>query len=447
MLIKSNEKATSKLARFDGVAKKFEFDTNQKNIKSLGVNSIILRRSLWQKNIRIRSWKNERGQAVWIAQGANDSFKFVRCVPSLTSRKTKRIIDNKLETKVFLSKNGVKTPSGICIYPNELDKGKKFFSSLKSQAVVKPRNGSGGKGITANIDNEDSLIVALGLVDADKQAIIEEHIHGNDHRILVIGGSVVAAQIRHPAFIIGDGLHSVKELIDIKNEERIKNPYNGRYLLSINDESNELLKEKGLNESSIVAEGEKVELRTVANIGAGGDSEDVTSKVHPDFIDIAVKCWDAFGDLYYCGVDLIAEDISKPAKDQDYAVVEVNVNCDISIHHFPTIGQPLDVAKCLADYLFPSEPEFKKISRKIIIQGSVQRVGYRNWLHRNAMLLGITGYCKNVENRKIEVVVEGSPASIDEMKMLCLTGPLKSNPSSIKVYEIKDNYYSNFSIL
>ena len=75
--------------------------------------------------------------------------------------------------------------------------------------------------------------------------------------------------------------------------------------------------------------------------------------------------------------------------------------------------------------------EFKKISRKIIIQGSLEHIGYRNWLHRNAMLLGITGYCKNVENRKIEVVVEGSPASIDEMKMLCLTGPLKSNPSSI----------------
>lgn len=435
------------LPSYQGHIRNFIFDLDQKHTRPLGTNSTILKRALWQKNVKINSWKNEKGQAVWVAQGDSESLRFIRCVPSLTSKKTKRIVDNKVETKKFLSEAGVKVPKGISLLPSEEAKAVEFYQNLGSTVVVKPRNGSGGKGITAGITSKSGMLEALKRIDASKQAIIEEHIPGNDHRILVIGGQVAAVQIRHPAFVIGDGISTINELVEHKNKNRVKNPYNGKYLLSFNEDSESILKAKGLEKDSILNKGYKLQLKSVANIGAGGDSEDITYKIHPDFADVAVNCWKAFGDLYYCGVDLIAEDISRPAAEQQYAVVEVNVNCDISIHHFPTIGQPLDVAKSLAEYLFPNEPTFKVEACEILIQGNVQKVGFRSWLQRHAMLLGVTGNCENIKNGKVRVIVEGSPASIEEMKRLCAVGPTKSNPSFLSFKKIKVSNFNSFDFV
>lgn len=432
---------------YQGKVESFAFDLNQKHIRPLGVNSTILKRALWQNNIKIDSWKNEKKQSVWVAHGSNKSLKFIRCVPSLTSKKTKRIVDNKLETKAFLHQAGVKVPAGICVLQNETDKGVCFLNDIDGPAVVKPRNGSGGRGITANIVTQEGLLNALKRIDSNKEIIIEEHIAGQDHRILVIGGRVAAVQVRHPAFVEGDGVSTISELVDRKNKERVKNPYNGKYLLSFNEESESILLSHGFDKGTILKEGYKLPLRTVANIGAGGDSEDVTYKVHPDFVSIAVNCWKAYGDLFYCGVDLIAEDISKPASEQKYAVVEINVNCDISIHHFPTLGIPLNVAKSLAEYLFPEEPFFELEACELIIHGDVQKVGYRNWLQRQAMLLGVTGSTKNMKGGAVQVIAEGSPKSIEEMRRLCAIGPLKSNPISIEFKSIKFSNLSNFNIL
>lgn len=435
------------LPSYQGQIDNFSFDLNQKHTRPLGTNSTILKRALWQKNVKVDSWRNDKGQSVWVAQGALKSLRFIRCVPSLTSKKTKRIVDNKVETKKFLSEAGVKVPRGISLLPNEEAKAVKFYQSLGSTVVVKPRNGSGGKGITAGITSKKGMLEALGLIDIGKQAIIEEHIPGNDHRILVIGGKVAAVQIRHPAFVVGDGVRTISELIEEKNKERVKNPYNGKYLLSFNKDSESILKAIGLNKDSILSDGYKLQLRSVANIGAGGDSEDVTHKIHPDFIEVAVNCWKAFSDLYYCGVDLIAEDISRPAAEQQHAVVEINVNCDISIHHFPTIGQPLNVAKSLADYLFPDEPVFEIKAYEILIKGGVQKVGFRNWVQRQAMLLGVSGSCENIKGGGVKVVVEGSPASIDEMKRLCAIGPAKSSPSSLSFKEVKVSNLNSFDVV
>lgn len=435
------------LPEYKGCVDTFCFDLDQKHTRPLGVNSTILKRSLWLRNIKIDSWRNEKGQAVWVAQGAHESLRFVRCVPSLTSTKTKRIVDNKVETKNTLTKAKVKVPAGICLFPNEREKAVKFFKSINSTMVVKPRNGSGGRGITAGINNEAEMLKALQLIDVKKQAIIEEYIPGHDHRILVIGGHVAAVQIRHPAFVMGDGSSTVAELIETKNKDRLKNPYNGKYLLSINDESESILKSHGLSRDSILAKGEKVQLRTVANIGAGGDSEDVTGKIHPDFVEIARKCWKAFGDLYYCGVDLITEDISKSIEEQSYAVVEVNVNCDISIHHFPTIGQPLNVANSLAEYLFPNEPVFELEACEILVKGEIQKVGFLNWLQRQAMLLGIMGYCQNVGKNKVRIVAEGSPAAVNEMKRLSAVGPTNSKPLAQTFNKVKVGDLTSFNIV
>lgn len=432
---------------YQGKVESFTFDLNQKHIRPLGVNSTILKRALWQNNVKIDSWKNEKGQSVWVAHGFKSSLKFIRCVPSLTSKKTKRVVDNKLETKAFLHQAGVKVPAGICILESEKDKGLRFLNDIGGPVVVKPRNGSGGRGITANIVTQEGLLKALERIDSNKEVIIEEHITGQDHRVLVIGGCVAAVQIRHPAFVEGDGESTVSELVVIKNKERVKNPYNGKYLLSFNEESESILASRGLSKNTVLEKGYKLPLRTVANIGAGGDSQDVTCEIHPDFVDIAVSCWKAYGDLFYCGVDLIAEDISKPASEQNYAVVEVNVNCDISIHHFPTLGTPLNVAKSLAEYLFPEEPLFEIDACEMIIHGEVQKVGFRNWVQRQAMLLGVVGSVKNIKGGRVQVIAEGSPKSVEEMRRLCAIGPSKSNPILSEYKKLTPSGLSTFNVI
>lgn len=425
----------------------FEFDKKQPYYRLLGSKGILLRRALRQKNIVIDIFPERNGKkAHWVARGKNRVVCFWQTM-SASTKSSRRITHNKQKTKIILYEADVKVPSGIMLKPQSFHQAMSWFDKLENKkAVVKPITGSGGRGITSAIESREGLKEAYASV-ASKTVVLEEHIDGNDHRILVLGGRVIAAMLRRPANVTGDGVKNIEQLVQEKNIERKKNPYNYKHLLEINDKAHEVLVRQGLSSTSVPKRGEKAFLQTVANIGAGGDGEDVTNDIHPDFITVAEKCSKAFDDIECMGVDLLVEDISRPASEQNYAVIEVNANCDIPIHHWPSKGQALDVASKVADYYFPDDVKDTSCSIRAEIRGKVKNVNYLRWLSREALLYGVNGYCRNVSDDTVELVAEGAHNSVDSLLSLCAKGTKKSLVKTVSFEPTSPSNFTTFRIL
>ncbi|MBE0398964.1 acylphosphatase [Halomonas sp. AOP12-C2-37] len=427
--------------------KDFKFDESQKFYKLLGYKAHVLRRALRQKNIVIEFFKDEKGSSrKWVAQGKNKTIAFNQTMPIKTLSGARRLTNDKENTKQILNKSGIRVPKGIVIDASDFDKALDWFNTLENKKVVaKPISGSHGNGIVSAINSAHKLKTTLQNSISQK-LVLEEHIDGFDHRILVVGGKVIAAMKRWPSNVVGDGRLTVHELVQLKNKTRIKNPFDGRFPVVINDESLRLLSEQGIDSNGIPKKGQRIYLRTVSNIGSGGEGEDVTDMIHPDFIKVAEDCWRAFDDVECCGVDMMLSDISQPADAQSHAVIEINVNCDIPIHHWPAIGRPIDVASYIADHYFPDDELELNHAAKVVIQCKSKGVGYTKWLARQAVLFGLTGYCKNL-NGTVEVLIEGSKNSIDSVLRMCAAGPGKITPVDIHYEFVPHERNESFKIL
>lgn len=425
----------------------FYFDKSQLYYRLLGRKGILLRRALRQKNIVVDIFP-ERGRKKtrWVARGEDKVIVF-RNTMTTSTLKWRRVTNDKYKTKQFLHEGGVRVPEGVIIEPNKIMDALSWFDGLKNKkAVVKPVSGSGGRGITSSISTREQFEKAYRSVTSTN-VVLEEHIDGDDHRILVLGGRVIAAMRRWPAHVTGDGNKTITQLIKIKNAVRKQNPYDHKYLLRLDDESTEYLKFQGYLPSSVLKSGENAYLQKVANIGAGGDGEDVTDVIHPDFVAIAAKSSKVFNGIECLGVDLIAEDISKPASSQSYAVIELNANCDIPIHHWPSKGRSLDVASAIADYYFPNDKRDLSYGVNVEIKGKVQNVGYKKWLCQQALIYGVNGFCKDSEDGAVSAVFEGSKNSVESLLSLCADGTAMSIVDEICIERTSGSCFSSFSML
>lgn len=426
----------------------FQFDLRQPFCHLLGRKATLLRRAMRQKNICVDLLPRAEGaKQRWLAKGSDKAILFASTKPLHSTAHASELTANKETCKYELQQQGVRVPGGIVLNSSNLDEARTWFRSLASRkAVVKPLVGSGGFGVTPSISNEQDLITAMRSIKSNT-VILEEHIEGGDYRLLVVGGKVAAGMRRWPAHVIGDGMSTVRQLIDQKNAMREKNPYDGRYPVRITSSTLELLATTGLTADSVAPKGRLITLQKVANIGAGGEGEDVTALIHPDFTAIARRSWETFSDLECCGVDLIAEDISKPADQQDWAVIEMNADCDIPIHHWPAIGPSLNVAACIADYYFPNDPIETDYCVKVIITGDVQRVNYRRWLSRLALTHGVNGSCKNKPDGSVEAIFEGSTNAANALIRLCARGPAAASVEGVAFYQIPPRGFKLFEIL
>lgn len=434
--LKSKEKI-NKLPLYKGECQVFEHDISQKYSRLLGRKAILLRRTFWQKGLVINSWVNSKNQGLWSVIGVDRAIKFRLGMPYLTSSKTRKITNSKFSTKDYLAKNGIRVPSGIVIDKENTEEALKWFRNLLvKKAVVKPLSGSGGKGVTVGLTNESSLIDSINLVTKSK-VVLEEHVEGSDYRILVVGGKFVAAIKRIPAHVVGDGVTSIRKLVANKNKERFKNPYSRMYPINLNDEVKNKLATEGVKLDSIPDNGQKIYFQSIANIGAGGDSQDVTDSIHSDYKAIAEQCWHSFPDLAFCGIDLLASDITVKANNTNHAVIEVNANCDTPMHHFPTYGTPRNVTKVIADYLFPNDVKVSLVNKTVVFQ--TETVNFINKLSKYSMVYGIAGRAKVKDEKYYEVEFEGSCAAVDSIIANCI------KQEDIFLIDIKNDVFKNYS--
>ena len=255
------------------------------------------------------------------------------------------IMENKTVTKKVLAKEGIKVPVGEEF--DSLAEAKISINNyIEKPIVIKPKSTNFGTGInifpegTNAEDIERAFEIAFKF---DKTVLIEEFIKGKEYRFLVIDDQVVGILHRVPANVLGDGVKTIRELVELKNQNPLRGKGYVTPLEKINLGENEaiFLKQQNKNFDYVPLAGETVYLRENSNISTGGDSIDYTDDIPQKFKDIAVKASKAAG-AKICGVDMMLEDYSD--ENTNYAIIEINFNPAIHIHSYPFIGTERKIA-------------------------------------------------------------------------------------------------------
>lgn len=275
---------------------------------------------------------------------------------SLTSNIAVEIAQDKNLTKKLLADTLVYVPRGKPAY--SLEEAYEIQKEMSGVPLaLKPIDGNHGRGVSINIKTQEELASAFNeACKISPAVIIEESLSGRDYRILVIGGKVVAAAERIPAFVVGDGIHTLLELIQKENENPLRGEGHENILtkISIDYETTSILQKRGLTLEHVAAEDEICFLKETANLSTGGTAIDKTDEIHPEIKAMCERTARIVG-LDICGVDLICEDISQSLSEQRGGVIEVNAGPGLRMHHYPSVGRARDVGLKLIDHLYPNQ--------------------------------------------------------------------------------------------
>jgi cyanophycin synthetase len=260
---------------------------------------------------------------------------------------------DKEETNGILRDLGLPVPEQRIV--RNADDAVRAAERIGYPVVLKPLAGNHGRGVSINLKTPEEVEVAFEKArEHGRSIIVEAFIVGLDHRLLVVNGALVAAAKREPGHVVGDGEHTIAELVDIVNEDPRRGVGHEKVLtrLEFDHQAERLLKKIGYDHNTVPAKGETVYLRSTANLSTGGTAIDVTDIIHPDNREMAVRAVEAVG-LDIGGVDFLTNDISLSYQDAGGAICEVNAGPGFRMHVAPSEGTPRDVAGPVIDMLFP----------------------------------------------------------------------------------------------
>ncbi len=269
-----------------------------------------------------------------------------------TSAVSEAIAQDKDLTKQLLHAAGVPVPRGRPV--NSVDDAWAVANEVGLPVVVKPQDGNQGKGVTVNITTREQLETAYRTAEAIGQVMVERFLPGNDYRMLVVGHQLVAAARRDPPNVIGDGEHTVQQLVEMVNSDPRRGDGHATSLTKIrfDDIAVARLHGQGLLPSSVPEKGRRVVLRNNANLSTGGTATDVTEDVHPEVAARAVSAARMIG-LDVCGVDIVCESVLRPLEEQHGGVVEVNAAPGLRMHLSPSFGKGRPVGEAIVNSIFP----------------------------------------------------------------------------------------------
>jgi cyanophycin synthetase len=258
--------------------------------------------------------------------------------------------------KARLRKRGINVPNGGTFSRNSCDKAEAFFErfrpSLSIGVCVKPVNGHEGDQVHVGIHDLSSFRIAFTSVGQSyRRILVEEAVSGTVYRFTWVASRVVAIRFGLPANVKGDGIHTIAELVDIKNIDRRRNPCLRRHMIQLGQKEYELLESVGLHEQSVPSAGQIIWLSATSNRHQGADPVDATDSVHVSYIELVDKIVKQFPGLVLCGADIVIKEASVPATNDNYYVLELNRCPGFSAHHYPWRGRSRDVAGAILDYL------------------------------------------------------------------------------------------------
>jgi cyanophycin synthetase len=265
------------------------------------------------------------------------------------------IAGDKKTTNSLLAAAGLPVPRSELVRTD--DEAVAAAKRIGFPVVTKPLDGNHGRGVGLSLDNVRA--VRAGFKRAQREArhgavLVESFVTGNDYRVLVIGGQMVAVAERVPARVIGDGQHTVRELVEIENADPRRGIGHEKVLtrIKVDDAAEELVRKQGWELDEVPPKDAFVKLAETGNMSTGGISIDRTWEAHEDNVEIAEEAARVVG-LDVAGIDFLAPDISQPVRETGGAIVEVNAAPGFRMHTHPTEGEPQYVAKPVIDLLFP----------------------------------------------------------------------------------------------
>ena len=298
----------------------------------------------------------------WIRLGTNSLVQLgyginqMRFQATITCKTSSIAVDmacNKELTKKMLDMASIPVASGsICSDEEDLAE---TIKKIGYPIVLKPLDGNHGKGASINVTNwEDAVSGLLFAQQYGKRTIVEKFITGFDFRLLVIDNKLVAAAKRVPAHVIGNGTASVQQLIDITNMDPRRGYGHENVLtqIDVDRDTEDLLEKLNYTLATVPRIGEIVFLKSTANLSTGGTSVDVTDMMHPENIFLAERISRVIG-LDICGVDIMAENLTQPLKENGGVILEVNAAPGFRMHLAPSEGLPRNVAAPVIDMLYP----------------------------------------------------------------------------------------------
>ncbi|MDT8989487.1 cyanophycin synthetase [Curvibacter sp. APW13] len=270
----------------------------------------------------------------------------------VTSAIAESIAQDKELTKKLLAAAGVPVPQGRGV--KDVEDAWAAAQEIGLPVVVKPQDGNQGKGVTVNITTREQLerayTVAAGFRD---DVMVERYMPGNDFRLLVVGDRLVAAARRDPPRVVGDGEHTIAQLVEEVNKDPRRGTGHATSLTKIrfDDIARSCLASQGYTAESVPPKGKPVNLRNNANLSTGGSATDVTDDVHPEVAARAVAAAQMVG-LDICGVDLVCDSILHPIEDQGGGIVEVNAAPGLRMHLSPSFGKGRAVGEAIISAMF-----------------------------------------------------------------------------------------------
>jgi cyanophycin synthetase len=266
------------------------------------------------------------------------------------------IAQDKELTRALLLAMGIPAPQGRPV--TDADDAWLAAQQIGVPVVVKPQFGNHGRGVTTNLWTKADVTAAYAAAQGESSSgdvIVERYALGGDYRLLVVGNRLVAAAHREPPFVVGDGQHTIRQLVEEINRDPRRSDDHATVLTRIRlcPIAEAVLAGQGFTFDSVPPVGVKVAIRNNANLSVGGTASDVTATVHPSVASHAIAAAKMIG-LDIAGIDIIAEDIANPLEDQGGVIVEVNAGPGLRMHLAPTSGQPQPVGKIIADMLFPA---------------------------------------------------------------------------------------------
>jgi len=264
------------------------------------------------------------------------------------------LASDKEETNKILASLGLPVPKQELVQSEDM--AVRAARRLGFPVVTKPYNGNHGRGISIRLMNDDEVRAGFAAArEHSRSVIVENFLEGDDHRLLVVNGELVAATKRTPGHVVGDGTRTIAELVDIVNADPRRGVGHEKVLtrIQLDREAEMMMERAGHTAASVPKADEVVYLRSTANLSTGGTATDVTDIIHPDNRDMAVRAIRAIG-LDVGGVDFLSPNIAESYKTIGGGICEVNAAPGFRMHVSPSEGTPRDAAGPVIDMLFPT---------------------------------------------------------------------------------------------